>query len=350
MKRLALLAGLLLAAAALPAGQNPPPKPTVPTQDDQKPQVFRVGTTLVNVPFSVLDAKDKLVVDLKREDFRVFEDGKEMEIAFFSPITTIPLRIGMLMDTSNSVRLYFKAQQTAAIDFVHEILGPKRNNKIFLMTFDFTKDFLTDFTDDPDRIASLVRKLKPGGGTALFDAIYKACEEKLKHQAEVGGLRRVLVLLTDGEDDASKHSMEQTIQAAQRAGVSIYAIATISFGYNSPGEPILEELASKTGGRVVYPWKKPPSAEYATGYLSRTQIDGQNAVYQEGSGKYSSEQAETLAQALGLIQRELQQQYSLAYVAPNPAVDGKFRAIRVEIAHKGLRVRARPGYYPPLFE
>jgi hypothetical protein len=101
---------------------------------------------------------------------------------------------------------------------------------------------------------------------------------------------------------------------------------------------------------VVYPWKKPPSAEYATGYISRTQIDGQNAVYEAGTGKYSSEQADKLADAIGLIQRELQTQYSLAYIPPNPVADGRYREIRVEVSYKGLKVRGRRGYFPPQYD
>lgn len=340
-----ILCALLVAAAS--GAQNPStPKPGDKPPDDS----FRITTTLVNVPFSVLDAKDRTVTDLKQSDFKVFEDGKEVPIRFFTPLTKIPLRIGLLLDTSNSVRLYFKAEQTSAIDFIHTITESSPKNRIFLMSFDFKGDLLHDFTSDADALSSLVRKMKPGGGTALYDSIYFACEQKLRHESEVGGLRRVLVLVTDGEDDNSKHTMEQAIAVARRANVSIYSIAMISFGYNSPGEKILEKMAEDTGGRVVYPFKKPPSAEYATGYLSRTQIDGQNAVYEVGSGKYSSEQAENVADALGLIQRELQSQYSLAYVPPNPNIDGKFRSIRLEISAKGLHVRARKGYFPPLFE
>ena len=328
--------GLLLAmvmAAAVPA-QNPPQPP--PKTEPKAEQTIRVDVPLVNVPFSVLDQKDRLVTDLKQSDFKVYEDGKRVPIRFFSPITRVPLRIGLLLDTSNSVRLYFKAQQNAAIDFVHTILESNPKNRILLMTFDFTKDILSEFTNDADHLSTLIRKLKPGGGTSLYDAVYMASKDKLQYEAETGGLRRVLVIATDGEDDASKHSLPEAVAMARRAGVTIYAIATISWGYNSPGEKVLDRLAEETGGRVVYPWKKPPSAEYATGYISRTQIDGQNAVYEAGTGKYSSEQADQLADAIGLIQRELQTQYSLAYSPPNPVADGKYREIRVECSYKGL--------------
>ncbi len=306
---------------------------------------IRITVPLVNVPFTVLDQKDRLVVDLKQDDFEVYEDGKKVPIRFFTPLTKVPLHIGLLIDTSNSVRLYFKAQQQASIDFIHSITESNPKNTLFLMTFDFKGDVLADFTRDADKLATLVRKLKPGGGTALYDAVYFASQEKLRRQSEEGGLRKVLVLVTDGEDDASKHSLDQAIDVTRRAGVSIYSIANIPYGYTGPGDKVLERLAEETGGRVVYPWKKPPSAEFGTGYLSRTQIDGQNAVYEAGSGKYSSEQAVSLAAALGLIQRELESQYTLAYVPPHTEPDGRFHEIRVETVAKGLRVRARKGYF-----
>ena len=337
---------------ALAAQQAPPQQQKPPEQKpaEQVQPTFGASTNEVNVSFSVLDNKDRLVTDLKRENFTVYEDGKKMDVKSFAPITKIPLRIALLMDTSNSVRLHFKAQQDAAIDFVHTILESNPKNRMFLMSFDFTKDFITPFTDDADLLAGKIRKLKPGGGTALNDAIVKASRERLAKEAEEGGLRRVLVLVTDGEDDTSKFSLDEAINEAKHSKVSLYSISTNVAGYNGDGDAILEKLAEATGGRVVYPWKKPPSAEFATGYISRTQIDGSNSVYGLGTGQYSSETAENLALALNLIQRELQQQYNLTYLAPNPTADGKFRQIKLVVDVDGLKVRARKGYYPPMFQ
>jgi hypothetical protein len=326
-----------------PAEAKPEPKP-----DDQL--TFKSAPSEVFVPFTVLDLKDKMVTDLKKENFTVYEDNQKVEISYFTSLTKVPLRVALLIDTSNSVRLYFKQQQEAAIDFIHNITEANSKNRMFLMSFDFTKEFLTDFSDDADMMSQKIRKLKPGGGTALHDAIVLACRDRLRKELEVGGLRRVAVLITDGEDDTSKYSLDEAITAARQANVVIYSIATVAYGYTGEGEKALETLAAATGGKVVYPWKKPPSADYATGYLSRTQIDGQNSVYGLGTGQYSSETAENLAQALSLIQRELQMQYSLRYVPPNPNPDGKFRRIRLELNVDGLRLRARPGYYPPMYQ
>ena len=352
-----LLLAIVLAMAGMavqqPSAQQVPPQQQKPAEQkpaDQNQPTFVTSSNEVNFSFSVFDGKDRLVTDLTKENFTIYEDGKKMDIKSFTPITTIPLRIALLIDTSNSVRLHFKAQQEAAIDFVHTILEANPKNKMFLMSFDFTKDFVTPFTDDADLLAGKIRKLKPGGGTALNDAIVKAARERLVKEDETGGLRRVIVLVTDGEDDTSKFSLDEAINEAKRSKVSLFSISTNVAGYTGDGDAILEKLADATGGRVVHPWKKPPSAEFATGYLSRTQIDGSNSVYGLGTGQYSSETAESLAQALNLIQRELQRQYNLTYVAPNPTPDGKFRQIKLVVNVDGLKIRARKGYYPPMFQ
>ena len=339
---------LALAAQQAPAPQ-PPQKPAEQKPDQAQP-TFGATSNEVILSFSVLDMKDRLVTDLKQQNFVVYEDGKKMDIKSFTPITKVPLRIALLMDTSNSVRLHFKAQQEAAIDFVHTILEANPKNRMFLMSFDFTKDFVTPFTDDADLLAGKIRKLKPGGGTALHDAIVKASRERMGKELELGGLQRVIVLVTDGEDDTSKYSLAEAINEAKHSSVALYSISTNVAGYAGDGDEILEKMAAETGGRVVYPWKKPPSAEYATGYISRTQIDGSNSVYGLGTGQYSSETAENLALALNLIQRELQQQYSLSYAPPNPTPDGRFHQIKLVVDVDGLKVRARKGYFPPLYQ
>jgi len=337
---------LVVAVARVPAmAQVPPGQPPSPPQ-----ATIRVPVVRVNVPFTVTDSKDRFVSDLEKKNFTVYEDGKKVQIDFFTPVTQLPLRVGLLLDTSNSVRLQFKGEQEAAIDFVHNLLESRTKHKIFLMTFDTTKDIVKDFTDDPNDLSEAVRKLKVGGGTTLFDAIHQACQEKLITQQEPGGVRRVLLLITDGEDDASKRSIEQVIDMVRRAEVTIYSISTVGYGATSPGDKILERLSEETGGAVVFPWKKPPSAEYATGYLSRTQIGDQNAVYEVGMGKYAGEAAANLALALAQINKELQMQYTIGYRPPNPSADGKFREIRVVVNQRGLKIRARKGYYalPPL--
>ena len=330
--------------AQAPAAQAPAP-PAPANQAAEESPDFAARVERVHVPFTVTDGYDRYVTDLTRDHFTVYENGKQVEIDFFTPMSSLPLRVGLLLDTSNSIRLMFKAEQEAAIDFVHELLEYQTKHRAFLMTFDTGKDVIKDFTSDPNELADGVRKLRVGGGTALFDAIYEACEKKLMKVDQPDGVRRVLLLITDGEDVASRYSIEQTIDIAQRAQVSIYSISTISYGDTSPGDKVLQQLAEETGGRVVAPWKKPPSAEFGTGYLSRTQIGNQNAVYEAGTGKYAGEIAANLAMALKQIHVELNRQYTIGYKPPNPMADGRFREIRVEPRIGGLKVRARKGYY-----
>lgn len=348
------LAIIVIAMAVAPApAQTPRDKPPAPAASTQRTSQgpsdpnIRVTVERVQVPFTVVDDKDRFVTDLTQKDFVVYEDGQRVPIDFFTSVTRLPLRVGLLLDTSNSVRLQFKGEQEAAIDFVHNLLGERTRHKLFLMTFDTGKDVLKEFTDDPNELSEAVRKLKVGGGTALYDAIHFACREKLMKQTHPGGLRRVLMLISDGEDSASRYTLEQVVDIARRGEVSIYSISTNVYGSSSPGDGILQKLAEETGGMVVYPWKKPPSAEFGTGYLSRTQIGDQNAVYEVGTGKYAGEAAANLALALLQIKKELESQYNIGYRPPNRIADGKFREIKVVVQEKGLKVRARKGYYFP---
>lgn len=332
------------------APQQPAAVPQQPGAADQAPYRIPVTVQRVDVPFVVVDGKNRYVAGLSKTDFTVYEDGKKVPIDFFSPVTTLPLRVGLLLDTSNSIRLQWKSEQDAAIDFVHTLLPEHTRHKAFLMTFDSTRDIIKDFTTDAGELADAVRKLKPGGGTSLYDAIYHSCWDKLIEETEPGGVRRVLVIITDGEDDASKYSIAQAIEVARRARVSIYAISTVGYNQASPGDRILERLTEETGGYVVYPWKKPPSAEFGTGYLSKTQIGDQNAIYEAGTGQYAGELAKNLAMALLQIHKELTSQYVIGYRPPNPMLDGKFREVKVVTKEHAYHVRARKGYFaaPPL--
>jgi hypothetical protein len=319
-------------------------------QQEQAPELtIKVPVQRVNVPFVVIDSKNRYVTDLTRDDFTVYDNGKKMKIDFFLQVATLPLRAGLLLDTSNSIRLQWKPEQEAAIDFVHTLLPDRTRHKAFLMTFDSTRDIVQDFTSDPNDLADAIRKLKPGGGTSLFDAIYHSCWDKLVKETEAGGVRRVLVLITDGEDDASKYGIDQAIEIARRAQVSIYAISTVSYNQTSPGDAVLERLTEETGGYVVYPWKKPPSADFGTGYTSKHQIGDQNAIYEVGTGQYAGELAKNLAMALLQIHKELTQQYVIGYAPPNPT-DGMFHEVKVVPREHDYRVRARRGYFgaPPL--
>jgi VWFA-related protein len=270
-----------------------------------------VNVELVNVLFTATDRKGRLVTDLEQSDLRLFEDNKPQAITNFSRETDLPLTIALLIDTSTSIRDRFKFEQQAAIDFLAKTLRPGRD-KALLITFDSAIELVQDFTDDPERISRAIRQVRPGGGTKMLDAVYLACQEKLK--AERG--RKVLILISDGDDNLSLETLGSTLEMAQRADVSLYAISTNSsgfFGLTAPkSDKLLKRLAEETGGRAFFPFK-----------------------------------AEDLAQSFQDIGEELRSQYSLAYRSSNPNRDGSFRSIKIETARKSLKVKARKGYYAP---
>ena len=267
---------------------------------------------LVNLSFSVRDKKGQLITDLTQSDFKIFENNKLQEISNFAHETDLPITVALVIDTSTSIRDKFKYEQEAAIDFFQTTIRRKKD-KGLLLSFDSNIELLHDFTDDPDALTKSVKALKPGGGTKMFDAIFQVCEEKLK--GEVGS-RKILILISDGDDNLSSESFESTLEMAQRANVSIFAISTNSsafFGMSSPkNDKVLKRLAEETGGRAFFPLK----------------ID-------------------ELAQSFQDISQELRSQYSLAYRSNNGNRDGGFRSIKIDTDQRGLRVTVRKGYYAP---
>lgn len=271
-----------------------------------------VDVELVNVIFSVLDKKGKVITDLTQNEIRVLENDEEQKITNFTREADVPLTIALLIDTSNSIRAQFKVEQEAAIDFFHTTVR-RRQDKAMLMSFDSTVDILQPFTDNADLLTKAVRRLKTGGGTKMFDAIQAACQEHLKKEP---GRRRVLILIGDGDDNMSFETLDSTLEIAQRADVSIYVISTNTsgfFGMESPkNDKILKKLADETGGRAFFPAK----------------IDEMAMNFQE-------------------ISQELRSQYSVAYRSPDRKRDGSFRSIKINAVRKDVKLHHRKGYYAP---
>ncbi len=313
MKRVGWMALLLSLPGQVAAQGNQAAAPR-PAADQattiQKP--LKVQVNLVNVLFTVTDKKERMVLDLAKNDFRVFEDGKPQTISFFSRETDLPLRIGILIDTSNSIRERLHFEQEAAIDFLNETLRPGKD-QAFVVGFDVEPQMLQDYTDDLDKLATAIRGLQAGGGTALYDAIYYACQQKmLIFPPPEPYLRRVLIIVSDGRDNQSQHSRDDALSMAQRAEATIFAISTNRSGIDTRGDRVLKYLAQQTGGRAFFPFE-----------------------------------ASDLAENFQEISRELRSQYSLAYLSTNQAHDGTFRTITIEPLEKGLRVRAKNGYFAP---
>jgi VWFA-related protein len=308
--------GALLAwLVTTPLVAQSPAAPTTGTSGQESvgtKEPFRVRVNLVNVLFTVTDKKSRMVLDLTKEDFRVLEDNKPQSIRFFSRETDLPLRIGVLIDTSNSIRDRLHFEEEAAIDFLQQTLRPGKD-LAFLVGFDVEPQLLQDYTDDVDKHAAAARKLQAGGGTALYDAIFFACKQKLLFfPPPEPYLRRVIIVISDGLDNQSEHSREEAIAMAQRAEVTIFAISTNRSGLTERGDKVLKRMAEETGGRAFFPFE----------------ARDLEANFQE-------------------ISRELHSQYSLAYVSTNDKMDGTFRTISVEALEKNLRVRAKNGYFAP---
>jgi VWFA-related protein len=271
---------------------------------------IKVRVELVNVLTTVTDKKNRLVTDLTKDDFRIFEDGKPQEIRFFSRETDLPLRIGILVDTSNSIRDRLRFEQEAAIDFLDVAVRPGKD-LAFVMAFDVEPQLVQDYTDDTEKLSDAIRGLQAGGVTSLFDAVFSSCKDKmLIFPPPEPYLRRVQIIISDGQDNQSVHTREEALAMAQRAEVTIFTISTNRSGSEGRGDKVLQRLADVTGGHAFFPFE-----------------------------------AGDLAADFREIARELRNQYSLAYVSTNPAHDGTFRSITIQPVDKNLRVRAKDGYF-----
>ena len=333
-----LLFPLVAVRAQQPSGDAQPqtPAPPQPATQKQEPaqrsdQTFVREVNLVDVLFTVLNRRNKLVPDLAQGDFKVFDEGKPQDIHFFSRQTDLPLRIGMLIDTSNSIRDRLKFEQDASVNFLFSVL---RRNKdaAFVMTFDDEPQIIQPFTSDTAALRDEITKTRAGGGTAIYDAIYEACSKQLNHPPRPPGdqpdvVRRVMILISDGDDNLSIHTRAEAIELAQRTSVVIYTISTstqwVSLSETNPskladrkfhlteGDKILQDLADETGGRAFYPYH----------------VDDLDQSFQD-------------------IGDELRNQYSIAYLPANYVLDGRYHKIRIEVPeHKGYQVRARRGSY-----
>jgi len=309
---------------------------------------IRVRVEVVNVPVTVLDKRGLPVIDLTKDDFQIFEDGNRQAIRYFNRETHLPLRIGLILDTSNSARRQLSFEKDAASEFVFNMLhGRSSKNQVFLQTFDATSSLIQDFTNDPEPLNEKIRGLKAGGGKALYDAIYFACREKMLRAGEPENTRRVLVVISDGLDVQSQHSLDEALSMAHKAETIIYAIGNAPYGYSNPSDKILEKIAEETGGAAFFPLKYSPGADLGTGYLSHGQIGetSQNKGLGAETGIFSAERLVRLADSLDSIGRELNEQYNLGYTPTNNTLDGTYRTIRVVATRRGIVLRWKPGYF-----
>ena len=291
----AVLCTVLLSAQA----PNDPSRITV--------EVFRA-----NFLMTVTDKKGRFVTDLTQQDFEVVESKKKQTILEFVAENNLPLRLGIVVDTSNSIRDRFKFQQEAASEFVRSVIRPQTDRAI-VVGFDNSAQLLADLTDDVVKLETAIRGMRPGGGTALYDAIYFACRDKLMQDQPMYKFRRALVILTDGDDNASRYTRDQALEMAQKADVVLYTISTNITRIPTDGDKVLRYLAQETGGTAFFPFK-----------------------------------ATDLTQSFENIANELRSQYAILYRPEPLKLDGLYHPVEIKIkTRKDLIVRTRKGYFTP---
>ncbi|HOK45533.1 MAG TPA: VWA domain-containing protein [Bryobacteraceae bacterium] len=346
MMRSRIFPVILLAASVGLAQQAQAPTQAKPAEQRPEATPFQVQVNEVVVPVTVTDETGKFVSDLEAKDFKIYEDGREQKIVYFNRERNQPVVVGFILDISNATRLHWKSFQEAAMQLVWNLLqDDDRTGKFsgFLVTYGNEAELAVNTTTDADKIAEYIRKLKPGGGAALFDGIHLALTRHNLVQGEPIEPRRVLVIIGDGHDNASRYTLEEVIEIAQRNLVTIHCVSTSAFGFTSEGESTLTRLAQETGGRVEYPLENVYS--HVSGYLSTPSDEG-NYALRVGTGGYASALATSMFNAIANIAGEVTTQYILRYIPDNTDSPKQFRTIRVEVNLPGVKLRYRRGYYP----
>ena len=322
--------GLLLAPAfltAILAAQQPAapaaPQPAAPAVDaqasntdssmDVNAPTIKIGVNEVNLIFTVTDRRGHYNPNMKLNDFALLDDQKApAHVNSFHQQINLPLRVGIVIDTSSSIHSRFQFEQQAATEFLLQILKA-RSDRAFVMGFDVTPNITADWTNNLDALQTGVNRLKPGGGTALFDAVYSACRDKLLDASRgQEPVRKAIILLSDGDDDQSRVYLGEAIKECQRAETSIYAISTNWTPSRGQGDKVMEQMASETGGQSFFP----PSVE-------------------------------DISQSFTNIQEELRSQYALTYTPADFKYDGAFRPIYLYCNDRRYLVRAKKGYFAP---
>jgi Ca-activated chloride channel family protein len=313
----------LLLVAALPShGQNSYVKPSADvtasapdaadSAETNSVVTIKSRVNEVNVLFIAMNKHGKFVRDLNENDFTILDDHKPpQQIVRFSQETDLPLQIGLLIDTSGSVHGRFQFEQEAAVGFLQHTLRPHYDHA-FAMAFNAKNSVVQDYTDNVSLLAAGIDHMQDGGGTALYDAIYSSCKEKMMRDDSDRPVRRALIIVSDGEDNQSEHTLGQAIYMAERAQVIIYTISTDDSGLILRGDKVLEQISNATGGRAFFPFKM-----------------------------------KDIKSSFSAIEDELRSQYVISYHPADFDPDGRFRSIEITSLKKDLQVRARKGYFAP---
>jgi VWFA-related protein len=328
---LGVVLSLVTAQAQQPA--SPPPAQQTPPTDTQQPApapgaqqsapaadqpadtgpIIRLGVNEVNLIFTVTDKHGHYIPNLQQSDFALLDDQKAPErVNTFHQQINLPLRVGIVIDASTSIRTRFEFEQQSASEFLLQVLKSKRD-RAFVMGFDVTSTVTQDWTNNIDGLQTGINRLRPGGGTALFDAVYTACRDKLLDASRgVEPVRKAMILISDGDDNQSRVRPDEAIKMCERAETIIYAISTNWTPSRGKGDKVLTDLAEATGGQVLFP----PSVE-------------------EMTASFES------------IEEELRSQYALTYTPADFKYDGSFRTIYLYCNDRRYQVRAKKGYFAP---
>jgi VWFA-related protein len=299
-----------------PAPQQAPPQQATPQQpppvnsEDLVPTI-KVQANEVNLIFTVTDKKGRFVPNLKQDNFGLLDDGRPpVRVSRFSLASNLPLRVGIMLDTSSSIRQRFQFEQDSAVEFLLQVLH--LNDRAFIEGFDIQTDVPQGFTNNIDLLTQGIHKLRPGGGTALFDALYKTCHDQMLTLRDTVAVRRALVLVSDGDDNYSRALQSDAIKECQRAETIVYAISTNVSPSKDKGDDVLNQIAQATGGQAFYPIR---IEDVTTGFHN--------------------------------IEEELRSQYSLIYTPAGFKNDGSFRTIYLQAHDPRYQVRAKKGYFAP---
>ena len=305
------------APAATAPAQTAPAQQTSPDQLQQREgppaatSSIQVFSREVDLIFTVTDKHGNFVTGLHQQNFGLLDDGRPPQtVRRFVQQTNLPLRVGIMMDTSSSIRQRFEFEQQAATDFLLQVLHP--DDRAFVEGFDVQTDIAQDFTNRIDLLDTGISKLRPGGGTALFDSLYKTCRDQMLTLQQQNDVRKAIVLVSDGDDDYSRALESDAIKMCQRAETIVYTISTNTGPSKDKGDDVLQQIADATGGQAFFPTRM---EDVAIGFHN--------------------------------IEVELRSQYSLVYVPANFRQDGSFRTIYLQSLDPRYSVRAKKGYFAP---
>jgi VWFA-related protein len=302
--------------APAPAAQTPAaPKAAAPAtdqSDDNPGPTLRLGVNEVNLIFTVTDRHGHYIPDLRQSDFALLDDQKAPErVNDFRQQINLPLRVGIVIDASTSIRTRFHFEQQSATEFLTETLK-SRGDRAFVMGFDVTPTVTADWSNNLDALETGINRLRPGGGTALFDAVYTACRDKLLTERGQEPVRKAMILISDGDDNQSRVRPDEAIKMCERSETIIYAISTNWTPSRGKGDQMLQQMSDATGGQTFFP----PSVEEMT------------TSFHE-------------------IQAELRSQYALTYTPADFKANGAYRPIYLFCNDRRYQVRARKGYFAP---